>query len=277
MTNNASLRVKKNLEDLYDIPFEVDAEMIFGDYRFVVKPENLARELFEIKVSFRNRLRLVIEVHPEKYAAFSINDMSKASVEKKKIFSQYAEQIKNKRARIEFFINDIPCDPADPEKWPEKWSRYRMRISRSPIAPEDTEADEIEIAVSWTSIIAGMFLSLLDVKLLDEAEYGEGGVKRVEVNRYERNPVNRELCLEVNGYVCKICGFDFEKTYGEIGHHFIHVHHIIPVSYFDGEYLINPVKDMIPVCPNCHAMLHRTDPPLFPDELRKELLQNEQR
>ncbi len=276
MTNNASLRVKRNLEELYDIPFEVDAEMAFGDYRFVVKPENSARELFEIIVSFRNHLRLVIEVYPEKYAAFSINDMSKASLEKKRIFSQYAEQIKNKRARMEFFINDIPCDPANPEKWPSTWSRYRMRISRSPIAPEDTEADEIEIAVSWTSIIAGMFLSLLDVKLLDEAEYGEGGVKRVEVNRYERNPVNRELCLEVNGYVCKICGFDFEKTYGEIGHHFIHVHHIIPVSSYDDEYLINPVKDMIPVCPNCHAMLHRKNPPLFPDELRKELIQNEQ-
>lgn len=273
MRNNASLRVKKSLEDLYDIPFEVDSEMTFGDYRFIVKPENPARELFEINVCFKNHIRLVIEIHPEKYAAFSISDMSKAPLEKKKVFAQYAEQIKARKARIEFFINNIPCEPSEPEAWPADWNSYKMRISRSPIIPENIEADEVEIAVTWTSIAAGMFLSLLDVKLQDEVEYGEGGVKRIEANRYERNPVNRELCLEANGYTCKICGFDFEKVYGGLGFHFIHVHHIVPVSSYDEKYLINPVKDMIPVCPNCHAMLHKTDPPLLPDELREILQQ----
>ena len=105
------------------------------------------------------------------------------------------------------------------------------------------------------------------VDQIEDQAHFEGGLTRVEVNKYERNPVNREICLAANGYKCKICGFDFEKTYGEIGHHFIHVHHIIPVSTFDTAYEINPVKDLIPVCPNCHAMLHQSDPPLEPDEL----------
>ena len=54
-----------------------------------------------------------------------------------------------------------------------------------------------------------------------------------------------------------ICGFDFEKTYGEIGKGFIHVHHIVPVSEIGESYRVDYEKDLIPVCPNCHAMLHR--------------------
>ena len=70
---------------------------------------------------------------------------------------------------------------------------------------------------------------------------------------------------------CSICGFDFEKNYGELGKGFIHVHHIVPVSKIGPNYIIDPVKDLIPVCPNCHAMLHRTDPPMDPDVLLKIL------
>ena len=103
----------------------------------------------------------------------------------------------------------------------------------------------------------------------DDGKYGEGKIDQVLVNKYERNPINRQLCLAVNGYVCKICGFDFEKKYGDIGKGFIHVHHIEMVSSFGGEYYLDPKKDLIPVCPNCHAMLHRKNPPLEPAELRQ--------
>lgn len=49
---------------------------------------------------------------------------------------------------------------------------------------------------------------------------------------------------------------NFEKFYGKLGKHFIHVHHIIPLKDINEEYIVNPIKDLIPVCPNCHAMLH---------------------
>jgi 5-methylcytosine-specific restriction protein A len=50
---------------------------------------------------------------------------------------------------------------------------------------------------------------------------------------------------------------DFEKMYGELGRGFIHIHHVVPISTIGKEYLLDPVKDLVPVCPNCHAMLHR--------------------
>lgn len=89
--------------------------------------------------------------------------------------------------------------------------------------------------------------------------YYEGALKKVYVNRYERDQDAREKCIEVHGCKCSVCGMDFEKMYGEIGRGFIHVHHIVPISSIGEEYQIDPIKDLIPVCPNCHAMLHHGD------------------
>lgn len=86
----------------------------------------------------------------------------------------------------------------------------------------------------------------------------EGATIQVLANRYERNPGARKKCLDhYKSCKCQICEFDFEKEYGIVGKDFIHIHHIIPISEIGHEYQINPIQDLIPVCPNCHAMLHR--------------------
>ena len=106
--------------------------------------------------------------------------------------------------------------------------------------------------------ILSVFNSDNDFEELPEIEgLFEGAKKTVLVNRYERNPEARKECIAAHGYKCIVCGMDFEKTYGEIGKDFIHVHHIVPISTIGNEYQLNPVKDLVPVCPNCHAMLHR--------------------
>jgi len=89
------------------------------------------------------------------------------------------------------------------------------------------------------------------------------------LNRYERDLKNRTLCLSAHGAWCRVCKFDFGKTYGVIGEGYIHVHHLTPLKALKGKARKpDPVKDMIPVCPNCHEMLHRIDPPYAPDQLR---------
>lgn len=85
----------------------------------------------------------------------------------------------------------------------------------------------------------------------------EGAVTSVFVNKYERNGYARSICLRKHGYSCSVCGLNFEQKYGEIGRNFIHVHHIIPILTIGREYQIDPDKDLVPVCPNCHAMLHK--------------------
>lgn len=101
------------------------------------------------------------------------------------------------------------------------------------------------------------------------SKFYEGGAREITVNAYERDPSARTECLKVNGYICKICSFSFEKVYGELGKNYIHVHHIVPLFLRQGQYQVDPKTDLIPVCPNCHAMLHRSNPPISPEELRE--------
>lgn len=102
----------------------------------------------------------------------------------------------------------------------------------------------------------------------EEKKYSEGAVKKVLVNAYERNPKARRDCVRHFGYGCQVCGMSFEDVYGEIGKRFIHVHHKKPVALRQKEYQVDAKRDLIPVCPNCHAMLHTRRPPLGINELR---------
>lgn len=96
----------------------------------------------------------------------------------------------------------------------------------------------------------------------------EGSVKQIVVNKYERNPLARRLCIEHYGAFCHVCKFDFYKIYGELGKDFIHVHHIIPLSTINKDYVLDPIKDLIPICPNCHSMAHRRKETLSIAELK---------
>jgi 5-methylcytosine-specific restriction protein A len=101
--------------------------------------------------------------------------------------------------------------------------------------------------------------------------YTEGARKQVRVNAYERDPRARKKCLTTHGFKCSVCGFSFESRYGVLGKDFIHVHHLKPLALTDGEYELNPINDLRPVCPNCHAMLHRKKKTLSIEQLRTRL------
>ena len=122
-------------------------------------------------------------------------------------------------------------------------------------------------------------LSVLEDNNLDYEEIEnpgeliEGAKKTLIVNQYERNPEARKQCIKAHGCYCSVCGIDFAEVYGKVGDGFIHVHHIVPLSSIGEDYVVNPIKDLIPVCPNCHAMLHRLEngTTLTVEELRERL------
>lgn len=87
--------------------------------------------------------------------------------------------------------------------------------------------------------------------------YLEGALREVKVNAYERNAQAREACIRHHKAICAACQFDFASVYGEIAKGLIHVHHIIPLSSIGQEYELDPINDLIPLCPNCHAVVHR--------------------
>ena len=97
----------------------------------------------------------------------------------------------------------------------------------------------------------------------------EGSRCTVELDRFERSRAAREACIAAHGVVCSICGFDFGKAYGPRFGGIVQVHHIVPLSVVDSEHDVDPVADLIPVCPNCHVALHSKPGGVYsPGELR---------
>ena len=105
----------------------------------------------------------------------------------------------------------------------------------------------------------------------DDGTYLEGSVRLTRVNAYERSRDARLACIAHYGATCNVCDLDFKNRYGPIGADFIHVHHEVPISSIGVGYRVDPIRDLKPVCPNCHAMLHRQDPPLSLAQLRAML------
>jgi len=97
----------------------------------------------------------------------------------------------------------------------------------------------------------------------------EGARKMILVNAYERDPKARKLCLEEYGYSCSVCGFNFEEKYGDIGKWYIHVHHLTDLSLLGEEHEVDPIEDLRPLCPNCHAMIHKQRPAFSIKELQE--------
>jgi 5-methylcytosine-specific restriction enzyme A len=91
----------------------------------------------------------------------------------------------------------------------------------------------------------------------DESYYKDGAILEYYGKRYERNPKNRKAAIQIHGLSCVVCKFNFQKVYGKRGEDFIEVHHVNPLSTIGKEASINPETDLVPVCSNCHRMLHR--------------------
>ncbi len=103
-----------------------------------------------------------------------------------------------------------------------------------------------------------------------EKEYLEG--KKVETSGYrlERSKEARDECIAAHGLHCMVCGFNFLEQFGELGFGYIHVHHREDLASAGGEKIVSPKKDLVPVCPNCHAMLHKgAKPARSIDDLRE--------
>ena len=111
----------------------------------------------------------------------------------------------------------------------------------------------------------------------EKDSYKEGDVQQVTVNRYERDPKARDVCIGHHGLRCAVCDLSFEERYGDPGKGFIHVHHKRPLHRMTALSRVNPKTHLIPVCPNCHAMLHRRDPPYDVEQLRGMLRSINQR
>lgn len=87
--------------------------------------------------------------------------------------------------------------------------------------------------------------------------YPPDAVTAATVNRFEQDPDARRMCLAFHGASCAACGFSFEVSYGPAGSDAVDVHHVVPPALLGPAYELDPVADLIPLCPNCHAVAHQ--------------------
>lgn len=122
------------------------------------------------------------------------------------------------------------------------------------------------------------FYRLLDIKSFIPEEVYEAdklpeGVRRqITINAYERNLKARKICISHYGAKCFICGFDFNEFYGPVGKGYIHVHHLIPLSEINEKYDVDPIKDLRPICANCHAIIHKSQPPYLIKKVKQMIV-----
>ncbi len=130
--------------------------------------------------------------------------------------------------------------------------------------------DETPVQITWEfGKSSAQRPEVLAEEVSAPEKYIEGASKQISVNIYERNPHARKECIQHYGHSCSVCGFNFRDVFGELGEGFIHVHHLKQLADIGQEYHLDPVADLIPVCPNCHAMLHRRNPPFDIEELKQ--------
>jgi predicted HNH restriction endonuclease len=174
-------------------------------------------------------------------------------------------------------LTEKPLDPGGTGWW--LWALVRWAEDRDPESGHTVfvlRRPVIE-ALQQLGLHTRAGFELLPDELDAAAPIHEGARYQVLVNAYERNTEARRRCLAAHGTTCCICGFNFGVVYGPDAEGYIHVHHVKPLSEIGEEYEVDPVADLRPVCPNCHAVLHLGGRCRLLEEVRQLLVEQGQR
>jgi 5-methylcytosine-specific restriction enzyme A len=227
---------------------------------------------FKVRAIFGWR-HIEVLFHPGAFAGELLKSMGAASDSSKSIFIAILERSEEEGAALKIKINGRRLEPGDPDVWLSEWKNvlFRMRVGQDQLSINDGYSLQQKVYL-WTSRMASAVLALMP---LEEGAtdpgfqgYPEGAGSKVLVNRYERDPRNRAAAISIHGFACKACSVLLEDIYGEIATGFIEVHHTTPVSELGEKYSVSPREDLVPLCPNCHSIAHRKNPPLSVEELK---------
>lgn len=256
------------LTDRFGLPMRGESRQDKDGMRARLLPADIAHTqgfAIEVLIGWRS---IEAAFAPGAFAAALMAGMQGASPQQRAAFRTFVHAIRADAATITFSVNGTPVDPDGDASWPLQWRSLSLLIHRGPLVIDHKDAAAVQhLATTWAGRMLGLSLALLPIEQ-DGFGETEGGLVRVEVNRYERSTINRAACIEIHGAVCRACGFDFSLRYGELGLGFIEVHHIEPVSGLLPGTIVDPARDLVPLCANCHAMIHRRTPSLSIAELQ---------
>jgi 5-methylcytosine-specific restriction protein A len=218
-----------------------------------------------------SRYRDVITLEPDHFAGSLVREMGKCLSLDALVVKQVLDRIEQNDAQVSFWINGTYVSSQNLFSTDNHWESFSFDIEmvRRDLSVREKIDDRRTVLVKFAS---SLLVCLLPIELVENFEQlGELEGKKMSVvkNTYERSPKNRAACLIFHGYNCFSCGLNFEQTYGSIGEKYIEVHHRVPVSLMGGEYRLDPKTDLVPLCSNCHSMVHTESPPITPENLKQ--------
>jgi len=147
---------------------------------------------------------------------------------------------------------------------------YELQKAVFEITKDDFDTIRKELLSEQHTHVSGKGTRKAEIpeEILTPELFVEGATHTITVNAYERNPAARKACIEHYGYVCAVCEHSLEELYGSVAEGMVHVHHLTELATIGKKYEVDPVADLRPVCPNCHAVLHRSTPALSIKKLR---------
>jgi len=263
--------LQKVLGARFGIAFDVSRKATMEGPMFAVAPAEVPSTIgfsVEVVIGWRS---LEATFRPGPFAGGLLKAMSQAGQQQRSLFKGFANAAMQAGADVTFSVGNSRVDVLSDE-WPEHWDSCALSLRKSNVPWGQDPVLDDQFIGEWVCRFVGMTIALLPFDSV-EPPLGESEGTPVEVisKRYERSRLNRAACIDIQGCRCVVCSFDFEQTYGAIGSGFIHVHHILPLAALPGSTVIDPARDLVPVCPNCHAMLHSARPPLLPQELRDRM------
>ena len=209
------------------------------------------------------------KLSPGEYAGTMVRAMGSASENGKALFRGYLSVLTTDRVQVNTTVNKRPVDLSVSENWPKDWETFQISLKKTALVYDFKIDDELlpQIDLLITPLI-GMAMALIGTETIEtHAGDYDGAETQYLATRYERKKINRDACIRLQGTKCAGCGFDFGLFYGPIANGYIEVHHIESLAS-SGEVLIDPAKDLVPLCPNCHSVVHRVKPPMPIAELR---------
>ncbi|WP_104180287.1 HNH endonuclease [Arthrobacter sp. B0490] len=212
-------------------------------------------------------------VLPEEYAGALVRQLGRWAQDNPNVWRDAVEEISSHEVTLTITVNqEILDDPRNPPGG--LWRSFGIECwARIPALTPDEVTRSLLTVASPALVLAlsGLLDQDEEPEILPFDPLPEGALTNIKVNRYERNPINRLRCISHYDARCWVCELDFGERYGPTAAGFIEVHHRIPVSAMGGQYLVDPIRDLVPLCSNCHSVAHRRTPPYQPAEIRELL------
>ena len=260
------------LTERFGVPISGHVQAEAEGLRVQFRPSDLPPTIgfsVSVLIGWRN---VEVKFIPGTFGRQIFSAMSDATVEMRSNFQAFVHSAVSSGAQVVFKIDGVECGTSRSDIWPNDWRSLVFEFLKSPIAIDAGNKELVKsLALEWSSRMFGAVLSLLPLEAIDETFTGhtEGGGLQVLMTRYERSALNRQACIQLNGCICKVCGFNFGEFYGAVGEGFIEVHHVKPLASLDPGTVLDPALDLVPLCSNCHSMAHRRYPvPYSVDELK---------